>query len=47
MLVAHVVDVIADAVHRVLTTPDAVHIPDVAIHDYRNPFEGKGSAFES
>lgn len=40
-------DMIAEAVHWVLTTPDAVHIPDVAIHNYRNPFEGRGSAFES
>lgn len=39
--------VIADAVMWVLTTPDSVHVPDIAIHNYRNPFEGKGSPFES
>jgi NAD(P)-dependent dehydrogenase (short-subunit alcohol dehydrogenase family) len=37
---------IADALLWVLSTPDAVHIPDVEIHNYRNPFEGKGSPFE-
>ncbi len=40
-------EVIADAVMWVLTTPEAVHIPDIAIHNYRDPFEGKGSPFES
>ncbi|HKZ90868.1 MAG TPA: SDR family oxidoreductase [Candidatus Limnocylindrales bacterium] len=40
-------DMVADAVLWVLGTPDAVHIPDVAIHNYRDPFEGKGSPFES
>jgi NAD(P)-dependent dehydrogenase (short-subunit alcohol dehydrogenase family) len=39
--------VIADAVMWVLGTPEAVHIPDIPIHNYRNPFEGKGSPFES
>ncbi len=40
-------DVIADAVMWVLGTPDAVHIPDIPIHNFRDPFEGKGSPFES
>lgn len=40
-------ETIADALLWVLSTPDAVHIPDVPIHNYRNPFEGKGSPFES
>ena len=40
-------DVIADAVMWVLGTPEAVYIPDIPIHNYRNPFEGKGSPFES
>ena len=38
---------IADALMWVLSTPEAVHVPDVPIHNYRNPFEGKGSPFES
>lgn len=39
-------ETIADALLWVLSTPPAVHIPDVAIHNYRNPFEDKGSPFE-
>jgi len=31
----------------VVTTPEAVYIPGVQIQNYRNPFEGKGSPFES
>jgi NAD(P)-dependent dehydrogenase (short-subunit alcohol dehydrogenase family) len=41
------VEVIADAVRWVLRQPDQVHIPDVPVYNYRNPFEGKGSPFES
>jgi 3-oxoacyl-[acyl-carrier protein] reductase len=40
-------EAIAEAVEWVLTTPDAVYIPDIQIENYRNPFEGKGSPFES
>ena len=40
-------EMVAEAVEWVLTTPDAVYIPDVQIQNYRNPFEGKGSPFES
>ena len=40
-------DTVADAVMWVLSTPEAVHVPDVPIHNFRNPFEGKGSPFES
>jgi len=40
-------DVVADAVVWVLSTPEAVHIPDIPIHNYRDPFEGKGSPFET
>ena len=40
-------DTVADAVMWVLSTPAAVHVPDVPIHNFRNPFEGKGSPFES
>jgi len=40
-------ETIADAVMWVLGTPEAVHVPDIAIHNFRNPFEGKGSPFES
>lgn len=41
------VDVIAQAVIWVLKQPDRVHIPDVPIYNFRNPFEGKKSPFES
>jgi 3-oxoacyl-[acyl-carrier protein] reductase len=40
-------ETVADAVLWVLSTPEAVHVPDVPIHNFRNPFEGKGSPFES
>lgn len=40
-------ETVADAVMFVLSTPDSVHVPDVAIHNYRDPFEGKGSPFET
>ncbi len=40
-------ETIADAVHWVLTTPEAVLIPDVSILNARNPFEGQASPFES
>lgn len=40
-------ETVADALVWVLSTPDAVHIPDVPIYNYRNPFEGKGSPFET
>jgi 3-oxoacyl-[acyl-carrier protein] reductase len=39
-------DTIAEAVMWVLRQPDAVHVPDVPVYNYRNPFEGKGSPFE-
>jgi 3-oxoacyl-[acyl-carrier protein] reductase len=40
-------ETVADAVMWVLSTPEAVHVPDVPIHNFRDPFEGKGSPFES
>jgi len=40
------VDVIAQAVVWVVSQPDQVHIPDVPIFNYLNPFEGKKSPFE-
>lgn len=40
-------ETVADALQWVLSTPDAVHIPDIAIDNFRNPFEGKGSPFEA
>jgi NAD(P)-dependent dehydrogenase (short-subunit alcohol dehydrogenase family) len=40
-------EVIARAVMWVLSQPDQVHIPDVPIYNFRNPFEGKKSPFES
>lgn len=39
-------ETIAKTVHWVLTQPDQVHIPDVPVYNFRNPFEGKGSPFE-
>jgi len=36
---------IADAIVWVLSQPDQVHIPDIPIYNYRNPFEGKSSPF--
>jgi 3-oxoacyl-[acyl-carrier protein] reductase len=39
-------EVIAETVVMVLSQPDQVHIPDVPIYNFRNPFEGKGSPFE-
>jgi NAD(P)-dependent dehydrogenase (short-subunit alcohol dehydrogenase family) len=38
---------IADAVLWVLSTPEPVLVSDISIKNYRNPFEGKGSPFES
>jgi NAD(P)-dependent dehydrogenase (short-subunit alcohol dehydrogenase family) len=39
-------EVIAKTVRWVLSQPDQVHIPDVPVYNFRNPFEGKGSPFE-
>lgn len=39
--------VIADAVLWVLRTPGPVLVSDVSIRNFRDPFEGKGSPFES
>lgn len=39
-------EVVAEAVCWVLSQPDQVHIPDVPVYNFRNPFEGKGSPFE-
>jgi 3-oxoacyl-[acyl-carrier protein] reductase len=41
------VEAIANAVLWVISQPEAVFIPDVPIFNFRNPFEGKGSPFES
>jgi len=40
-------ETVAEVLVWVLSTPDAVHIPDVPIYNFRNPFEGKGSPFET
>jgi len=40
-------ETVAEALVWVLSTPDAVHIPDIPIYNYRNPFEGKGPPFET
>lgn len=39
-------ETIAHAVRWVLTQPDQVHIPDLPVYNFRNPFEGQGSPFE-
>src|SRR5690554_2228470 len=39
--------VVASAVLWVISQPDNVSIPDIPIFNFRNPFEGKGSPFES
>jgi 3-oxoacyl-[acyl-carrier protein] reductase len=39
-------ETIAKTVRWILTQPDQVHIPDVPVYNFRNPFEGKGSPFE-
>jgi 3-oxoacyl-[acyl-carrier protein] reductase len=41
------VEVIGSAVLWLLSQPDQVHIPDVPVYNFRNPFEGKGSPFET
>jgi 3-oxoacyl-[acyl-carrier protein] reductase len=40
-------EVIAETVRWVLKQPDRVYIPDVPVYNFKNPFEGKGSPFES
>ncbi len=40
-------ETVADALMWVLSTPDAVHVPDISIDNFRNPFEGQGSPFET
>jgi 3-oxoacyl-[acyl-carrier protein] reductase len=40
-------EAISQAVIWVLNQPDQVHIPDVPIYNFRNPFEGKKSPFEN
>ena len=38
-------ETIAEAVAWVIQQPDQVHIPDVPVYNFRNPFEGKSSPF--
>jgi NAD(P)-dependent dehydrogenase (short-subunit alcohol dehydrogenase family) len=40
-------EVVAQAVVWVLSLPDQVDIPDIPLYNYKNPFEGKKSPFES
>jgi 3-oxoacyl-[acyl-carrier protein] reductase len=40
-------ETIADAVLWVLSTPEPVLVSDVSIRNFRDPFEGQGSPFES
>lgn len=39
-------EVVAQAVRWVLSLPDQVHVPDLPIYNFQNPFEGKNSPFE-
>ncbi len=39
-------EVIAEAVRWVLSLPEMVHVPDIPIYNFRNPFQGKDSPFE-
>lgn len=45
---AHMIppETVAHAVRWVLTQPDQVHIPDLPVYNFRDPFAGKGSPFE-
>ncbi len=38
-------ETVAKAIVWVISQPDQVHIPDIPIYNYRNPFEGKSSPF--
>lgn len=38
-------ETIANAIVWMISQPDQVHIPDLPIYNFRNPFEGKGSPF--
>ena len=38
-------ETIAEAVAWVIQQPDQVHIPDVPVYNFKNPFEGKNSPF--
>jgi len=40
-------EIVAQAVRWVLSLPDQVHVPDIPIYNFKNPFEGKSSPFES
>jgi len=39
------VETIADTIVWVISQPDQVHIPDIPVYNFRNPFEGKNSPF--
>lgn len=39
-------EAIAQAVRWVLSLPDVVHVPDLPMYNFLNPFEGKSSPFE-
>ena len=38
-------ETIADAIIWMISQPDQVHIPDIPVYNFRNPFEGKSSPF--
>lgn len=39
------VETIADTIIWMISQPDQVHIPDIPVYNFRNPFEGKSSPF--
>jgi len=39
-------ETVAQAVRWILSLPDQVHVPDLPIYNFQNPFEGKSSPFE-
>ena len=38
-------EIIADAIAWVIQLPDQVHVPDVPVYNFKDPFEGKSSPF--
>lgn len=40
-------ETVAEAVLWVLSLPDQVHVPDLPVYNFLNPFEGKRSPFET
>lgn len=38
-------ETVANAIFWAISQPDQVHIPDIPVYNFRNPFEGKSSPF--